>query len=111
MGGPIDEKAARPQERRGWLRNGNPPGDWSKASRCGAKTRRGTPCVNPAMRNGRCRMQGGKSTGPRTGEGRERIRRAQTKHGLYSARAKADRAEARAALKSLRGLLDKATGR
>jgi hypothetical protein len=26
---------------------------------CGAKTRRGTPCQNPAMKNGRCRMHGG----------------------------------------------------
>jgi hypothetical protein len=26
---------------------------------CGAKTRRGSPCQNPAMKNGRCRMHGG----------------------------------------------------
>src|SRR5829696_6743343 len=26
---------------------------------CGAKTRRGAPCQNPAMKNGRCRMHGG----------------------------------------------------
>jgi hypothetical protein len=26
---------------------------------CGAKTRKGTPCQNPAMKNGRCRMHGG----------------------------------------------------
>lgn len=32
--------------------------------RCGAKTRAGTPCKNGAMANGRCRMHGGKSTGP-----------------------------------------------
>src|SRR5690625_2509506 len=31
---------------------------------CGAKTRSGTPCKNGAMENGRCRMHGGKSTGP-----------------------------------------------
>ncbi len=30
------------EKRRGWLRNGNPPGDLSKAPRCEAKTRRGT---------------------------------------------------------------------
>lgn len=33
--------------------------------RCGAKTRDGDPCKNWAMPNGRCRMHGGKSTGPR----------------------------------------------
>src|SRR5690625_3754137 len=32
--------------------------------RCGAKTRSGKPCKNGAMANGRCRMHGGKSTGP-----------------------------------------------
>ena len=35
------------------------------ASRCGAKTRSGEPCKNYAMANGRCRMHGGKSTGPK----------------------------------------------
>ena len=39
------------------------------------------------MPNGRCRMHGGKSTGPRTAEGRERIRSAHTLHGRYSAEA------------------------
>ena len=37
------------------------------------------------MANGRCRLHGGKSAGPRTAEGLERMRRAKTKHGLYSA--------------------------
>jgi hypothetical protein len=27
--------------RRRWLKNGNPPGDFTKAAKCGAKTRRG----------------------------------------------------------------------
>src|SRR5271157_5713943 len=53
--------------------------------RCGAKTRSGKPCGSPAMANGRCRLHGGKSTGPRTPEGLERMRRAKTKHGSYSA--------------------------
>lgn len=34
------------------------------ANKCGAKTRSGGPCRNAAMANGRCRMHGGKSTGP-----------------------------------------------
>ncbi len=75
-----------PTQRRGWLKNGNPVGDFSQARRCGAKTRQGTPCRCPAMRNGRCRLHGGLSTGPKTPEGVERIRRAVTKHGRYRKR-------------------------
>ena len=44
--------------------------------RCGAKTRSGTPCQNWGMENGRCRMHGGKSTGPIV-------------HGRYSVKHKA----------------------
>ncbi len=70
--------------RSGPLRNGNPRGNPNLAPRCGAKTRIGCPCQAPAMANGRCRMHGGASTGPRTAEGIERIRAARTKHGGYS---------------------------
>ena len=36
----MRKREREPHEpRRGWLKNGNPPGDLSKASRCGAKTR------------------------------------------------------------------------
>ena len=38
-----------------------------------------------AMLNGRCRMHGGASTGPRTPEGLQRIVAARTVHGGYSA--------------------------
>ena len=72
---------------RAWLKNGNPVGDLRKARRCGARNRRGTPCQCPAMANGRCRLHGGLSTGPRTAAGIERIRRAVTKHGMYQASA------------------------
>jgi hypothetical protein len=68
----------------GRLKFGNPSGDFTKAPRCGAKTRRGTSCQCPAMKNGRCRLHGGLSTGPKTPEGIERIRRAVTKHGRYA---------------------------
>lgn len=54
------------------------------APRCGAKTRRQSPCQGAAMSNGRCRMHGGSSTGPRTAEGLARLRAARTKHGLRS---------------------------
>ena len=46
--------------------------------RCGALTRKGTPCralSEPGRR--RCRFHGGRSTGPRTAEGKARIAEAQ----------------------------------
>src|SRR4051812_14637217 len=89
---------------RGTLRNGNPSGDPRNAPRCGAKarTRDGAPCRNAAMKNGRCRMHGGMSTGPRTPEGRERIRRANTRHGRYSQAAKQEAREMRTLLRQVR---------
>jgi hypothetical protein len=57
------------------------------------------------MANGRCRLHGGLSTGPKTAEGIERIRRAVTKHGKYSKRAKAELAEYRALLRICREML------
>src|SRR4029450_7881801 len=55
------------------------------APRCGARSKRtGKPCRAAAMPNGRCKVHGGKSTGPRTPEGLERSRRANWKHGYYS---------------------------
>lgn len=53
--------------------------------RCGARTRAGTSCKGPAMGNGRCRMHGGVSTGPRTADGLQRIVQARTVHGAYGA--------------------------
>jgi hypothetical protein len=48
-----------------------------KKIKCGARTRRGTPCQCKAIRTKRgamrCRLHGGLSTGPRTAEGRARI--------------------------------------
>lgn len=93
------------ETRRGWLRNGNPPGDLSKAVPCGAKTRGGSPCQCPGMANGRCRLHGGLSTGPKTDEGIERIRRAVTKHGKYSASAKAEKLYFRQMLRECRAAL------
>ena len=54
-----------------------------QSRRCGAKTRKGTPCQSPAMPNGRCRMHGGKSPGAPKGN------RNAWKHGHYSAEANA----------------------
>lgn len=61
--------------------------------RCGAKTRAGTACRAPAMGNGRCRLHGGLSTGPRTPEGLERLAQARTVHGGYSAEMRSFRQE------------------
>ena len=72
------------------------------APRCTAKRRDGQPCQQGAMPNGKCRMHGGASTGPRTPEGLERSRKANWKHGYYSADAKAERQEARVVASVLR---------
>jgi hypothetical protein len=91
--------------RRGWLKNDNPPGDFTKAAQCGAKTRRETACKGPAMRNGRCRMHGGLSTGPRTPEGLARSRKARWIHGLYSRETRLLRTESLLLLQGIKALL------
>jgi hypothetical protein len=66
--------------------------DWP-GQRCGAKTRRGTSCQAPAKQPvGRCRLHGGRSTGPRTAEGRARLIASKITHGRFT---KEKRAEAR----------------
>ena len=59
--------------------------------RCGAKCKqRDGFCLNPAMKNGRCRIHGGKSTGPKL------------KHGQASAGAKFRRQSIHSLLTSLK---------
>jgi hypothetical protein len=75
-----------PGQRRGHLKNGNPAGDYLAAPRCGAHTRTGHSCRQPAMASpggsrGRCRFHGGLSTGPRTAEGLRNSRTARLIHG------------------------------
>src|SRR5258708_35382811 len=77
------------------------------ARRCGARCKRtGKPCAAAAMPNGRCRLHGGKSTGPRTVEGLERSRKANWKHGHFSREAKGARSRVRAAILAVRYLRD-----
>ena len=58
--------------------------DWP-GRRCGAKTRAGGTCQNPAIKGrSRCKLHGGRSTGPRTPEGKARAAAAHTKHGRRS---------------------------
>ncbi|HET6222458.1 MAG TPA: HGGxSTG domain-containing protein [Dongiaceae bacterium] len=94
---PLPAAASLPPARRGRLKNGNPAGDYLAAPRCGAKTRCGGCCRQPAMANGRCRMHGGRSTGPRTAPGLSASRRARFAQGDRSAAALAIRAVANAA--------------
>src|ERR1039458_9007186 len=69
-------------------RRGNP--NLGLALRCGARTRGGCPCRAPAIHGKlRCRMHGGRSTGPRTAEGMARLRAARTVHGFYGAEMRA----------------------
>ena len=82
---PCSSATSLPPDRRGRLRNGATPGDFLAAPRCGARTRSGECCRQPAMKNGRCRMHGGLSTGPRTAAGRARCAAARRTHGFYSA--------------------------
>ena len=75
--------------------------------RCGGKTRQGTACQRPAnKKNGRCRLHGGASTGPRTEGGRARISAANLRHGKFTKdkleKRKANAAKGREILKELR---------
>ena len=55
--------------------------DWPGV-RCGARTKAGGACQRPAVtRTGRCTRHGGKSTGPRTQAGRDKIAALHTKNG------------------------------
>ena len=71
--------------------------DWP-GLRCGAKTRSGGPCKNPAIAGRlRCRLHGGKSTGAKTPEGRARLSALHWKHGRSTTAAK-EQAKRRAAV-------------
>ena len=103
--GGSPHSASLPASSRGRLNNGNPGGDFLAAPRCGARTRVGCSCRQPAMANGRCRFHGGKSTGPRTAAGRARARTNRLVHGLRSAEMIALAAAAAAAHRRLGALL------
>lgn len=75
---------------------------------CGAKARTNSvhQCRQPAMANGRCRLHGGKSTGPKTQEGLLRLKQARTIHGFYTKESIAERRELRAIFGQSRAILD-----
>ena len=77
------------------------------AKKCNAKTRQNTLCQSPAMKNGRCRLHGGKSTGAKTKEGIERIKKANLRHGKCTKEWIANHREAMAFLRyANKALLD-----
>ena len=79
--------------------------DWP-GQRCGAKTRRGTACQRPATKkNGRCRLHGGASSGPRTKEGLAKISAANTTTGKHTKAMIAKRKEEAKIAKGLRDRL------
>ena len=65
--------------------------------RCGARSKRnkGEPCRQPAMKNGRCRLHGGLSTGAKTEEGKRKSAMANYKHGRYTQAAMFERRKMR----------------
>jgi hypothetical protein len=81
----IPNSADASARRRGRLKNGNRSGVYLAAPRCRAKTRAGCACRQPAMTNGRCRLNGDKSTGARTAAGRRRAGAARLIHGRRTA--------------------------
>ena len=64
-------------------------------TQCSAKSKRTkVQCKSPAMRGKKvCRMHGGKSTGPRTKEGRKRCAEARTIHGKETRKIRQRRSE------------------
>lgn len=72
------------------------------APRCGAKTRTPgqTPCQSPAMKNGRCRMHGGKSPGAPKGQKHGRF-----VHGLFTQEAKDKRVYVYSLIKQAKKLI------
>ena len=71
---------------------------------CSAKARTNgyRQCAQPSMRNGKCRLHGGYSTGARTSEGKKKIKVANTKHGFYSTEAISERKRARLWIRQIR---------
>lgn len=70
--------------------------------RCGARNRRGSSCQSPAMKNGRCRLHGGRATGAPKGN------KNALKHGRYSAAAIAQRREVAKLLRAMKALVAEA---
>jgi hypothetical protein len=101
------EFEVRPHDRRrGRLKNGIPGGgDLGVVRKCRAKTRSGGACSCPAMRNGRCRLHGGLSTGPKTPEGPHRDSPRVAQHARYTKQAEQEQLEWRELVRASREIL------
>jgi len=76
-------------------------GPMSAARRCGAKTRKGTPCEAPAIAGkARCRMHGGKGSGAPAGN------RNAVKHGYDTREERERRQQIRALIRESRKLIE-----
>jgi hypothetical protein len=77
--------------------------------RCTALSKRsGLQCGRPAMRlskTQKCNFHGGKSTGPKTKEGRQRISNAQLIHGRETVKKRAERQETAARLAQMEDVM------
>ena len=73
-----------------------------RSPRCGAKTRRGTPCMAPAVKGKRrCRMHGGAP-----GSGAPRGNQNALKHGFYTRKAVEERRALRQLIRQAEKLLE-----
>jgi len=73
---------------------------------CNAKSKRtGIQCRAPAAKGKtKCRFHGGRSTGPKTEQGRQRCAEAKTIHGNETRKARTERAEGMRRLRALEDL-------
>jgi len=79
------------------------PARLAAALRCGARRKRdGQPCQSPAMVNGRCRLHGGASTGPRTEAGRKRCGEKWLVNGLETREIRRERSRQMRILREMR---------
>lgn len=77
-------------------------GPMRSSARCGARTRKGTPCQAPAVSGkARCRMHGGAQ-----GSGAPRGNRNAFKHGLYSRETIEQRKEVNALIREARRAIE-----
>ena len=59
-------------------------GPYWQGIKCEARTRRGTLCQRPGNKiNGRCKLHGGRSSGPKTEAGLARLTGSKITHGRY----------------------------
>ena len=77
-----------------------------QCNQCQAKSKRSQEkCRGPAVKGKNvCRMHGGKSTGPKTKEGRQRCAEAKTIHGFETRKTRTERAQGMRRLRELEDL-------